>query len=210
MLYLYSEFCGFRYGIIGFIIGKRHEKFFSKRRVSISLRTTATVTYVSLYFPLHTIERCRHGVPRLQHLRRRGLVFYIQGWNMEIIPHSDNSTMFNFLYLLLKSIFNIVFKQRKNVILIMLLLKKENQIYKRQLKLQNKRLIFRRSDRFSLSMLRRLSKRMVNHLTIVNPDTLLSWQRQFIKNFYTCKHKPPGRKPISREIKSRLDPGVNF
>jgi transposase len=112
--------------------------------------------------------------------------------------------MFSFLLSLLDSIFKIFFKRRKNVILTMLLLKKENEIYRRQLNLQKKRMIFKKSDKFTLAMLNALSKRAIGHLTIVKPETVLSWQRRFIKNYWTYKHKLPGRKPVSKDIKNLI------
>ena len=112
--------------------------------------------------------------------------------------------MFNFIRSLLNSVFNIIFRNRKNLIFTMLLLKKENEIYKRQLNFKNKRLHFRKSDKFSLAMIRALSARAINHLTIVKPETLLSWQRRFIKNFWSYKHTPPGRKPVSRDLKNLI------
>jgi len=86
----------------------------------------------------------------------------------------------------------------------MLLLKKENEIYKRHLNLQNKRLFFKKTDKFSLAMIKVLSTRAINHLTIVKPETVLSWQRRFIKNFWSYKHTPPGRKPVSRDLKNLI------
>ena len=112
--------------------------------------------------------------------------------------------MFNFLCSLLASIFNTIFRRRKNVIFTMLLLKKENEIYKRHLNLQNKKLRFRKNDKFSLAMIKALSAKAINHLTIVKPETLLSWQRKFIKNYWSYKHKTPGRRPITRDIKNLI------
>jgi len=112
--------------------------------------------------------------------------------------------MFNFILSLLQSIFSTLFKNRKNLIFTLLLLKKENEIYKRHLNLQNKRIFTKRNDRISLSLITSLSKQAINHLTIVKPKTLLDWQRLFIKNYWTYKHKPPGRKPVSKEIKDLI------
>ena len=112
--------------------------------------------------------------------------------------------MFNFLRSLLISIFNTIFRKRKNVIFIMLLLKKENEIYKRHLNLQNKRIFFKKTDKFSLTMIKALSARAMQHITVVKPETVLNWQRRFIKNFWSYKHNPPGRKPISRDIKNLI------
>ncbi len=112
--------------------------------------------------------------------------------------------MFNFLCSLLASIFNTIFRKRKNIIFTMLLLKKENEIYKRHLNLKNKKLLFRKSDKFCLALIIARSARAMNHLTIVKPQTLLSWQRKFIKNYWSFKHKAPGRRPVTRDIKNLI------
>jgi putative transposase len=112
--------------------------------------------------------------------------------------------MFNFLRSLLNAIWNTIFRKRKNLIFTMLLLKKENEIYKRHLNLQNKRLQFRKTDKFSLAMIKALSARAMNHLTVVKPETVLRWQSKFIKNLWSYKHKAPGRKPVSRVIKNLI------
>ena len=83
----------------------------------------------------------------------------------------------------------------------MLLLKKENEIYRRHLNLHGKKLYFQKTDKITLAMLNSLSKSSISHLLIVKPETVLSWQRRFIKNFWTYKHKSPGRKPVLKDIK---------
>ena len=108
--------------------------------------------------------------------------------------------MFNFVKDLLQTIFKILFSKRKNLICTLLLLKKENEIYRRHLNLQKKRLMFKRNDKFTLAMLAVLSKKVINHLTLVKPKTLLDWQKRFIKNYWTYKHKKPGRKPVPKSI----------
>lgn len=85
-----------------------------------------------------------------------------------------------------------------------MVLKKENQIYKRQLNHKQTLSLIKRSDRFILSLISTLSKRAINHLTIIRPSTLLDWQRRFIKNFWSYKHKTPGRKPVSSKIKKLI------
>jgi len=50
----------------------------------------------------------------------------------------------------------------------------------------------------------KLSRKAINQLNIVKPSTLLDWLRRFIKNFWTFKHKTPGRKPVSKEIKNLI------
>jgi transposase len=53
-------------------------------------------------------------------------------------------------------------------------------------------------------MIKALSTRAMNHLTIVKPETVLSWQRRFIKNFWSYKHKSPDRKSITKDIKTLI------
>jgi len=112
--------------------------------------------------------------------------------------------MLNFITALLHSIFKIIFSKRKDLIFTLMTLKKENQIYKRQLNLKKVQSNIKKNDRLFLSLIFQLSIRATNHLTLVKPSTLLDWQRRFIKNFWTYKHKPPGRKPVSREIKNLI------
>lgn len=112
--------------------------------------------------------------------------------------------MFNFLILLLQSIFKIVFSNRKDMLFTLMAMKKENQIYKRQLNPKKVHNSMKRRDRFFLALISRLSRKAVNHLTIVKPSTLLDWQRRFIKNYWTYKHNPPGRKAVSKDIKELI------
>ena len=85
-----------------------------------------------------------------------------------------------------------------------MILKKENMIYKRQINRQKLHSTLKRSDRLFLTLIFKLSRRAINYLTIVQPSTLLDWQRRFVKNFLTYKHKTPGRKPVSKEIKELI------
>ena len=112
--------------------------------------------------------------------------------------------MFSLLCSLLNSIFKILFTKKKNVIFTMMILKKENEIYRRHLNLQNKKLKFKKGDKFTIVMLKALSKRVIDYLTIVKPETVLGWQCRFIKNFWSYKHKTPGRKPVSKDIKKLI------
>ena len=100
--------------------------------------------------------------------------------------------------------FSIIFNKRKDVIFTLLLLKKENEIMKRHLNLAGKRISSNHKDRFYLSLIAALSRRAINHLTIVKPETLLAWQRRFIKKRWSFKHKKRGRKPVSAELKKLI------
>ena len=75
---------------------------------------------------------------------------------------------------------------------------------KRYLHLQNRRITSNHSDRLCLSLIAALSKRAVSHLSIVKPETLLEWQRRFIKKRRSFKHKKRGRKPISAAIRTLI------
>ena len=86
----------------------------------------------------------------------------------------------------------------------MLLLKKENEILKRHLNLQNKKLMFSRKDRITLAFIKSLSERALNHLTLIKPETLLRWQKQFIKNLWTYKNKKRGRLYIKKSVKDLI------
>jgi putative transposase len=112
--------------------------------------------------------------------------------------------MFNFLTTLLHSLFKIVFSNRKEIIFTLMILRKENQIFKRQLNLQKVQSTLKRKDRLFLSLISKLSKRASIHLSLVKPSTLLDWQHRFIKNYWTYNHKTPGRKPVSKEVKDLI------
>jgi putative transposase len=112
--------------------------------------------------------------------------------------------MFYFLSALLNSIFEIIFSKQRDLIFTLMLLKKENEIYKRQINRQKVQSTLKRVDRLLFSLIFKLSRKAINHMTLVEPSTLLNWQRKFIKNFWTFKHKIPGRKPVSKEIKNLI------
>lgn len=86
----------------------------------------------------------------------------------------------------------------------MLLLKKENEILKRHLNLQNKKLMLTRKDRFTLACIRSLSDRATRHLALIKPEILLRWQKQFIKNHWTYKSNKKGRPYIKNAIKKLI------
>ena len=112
--------------------------------------------------------------------------------------------MFNLLVLLFQTIFKIVFSSRKDLILTFMTLKKENQILNRQLNPRKVHSSLKRADGVFLTMIFKLSRKAIHHLTLVKPSTLLQWQHRFIKNFWTYKHKSPGRKPVSKDIKELI------
>jgi len=84
--------------------------------------------------------------------------------------------MFHFKSALLDSIFKLIFSSRRDLIFTMMLLKKENQIFERQINQQKTQAYLKRRDRLLFSLISKLSRRAINHLTIVKPSTLLDWQ----------------------------------
>jgi hypothetical protein len=45
-----------------------------------------------------------------------------------------------------------------------------------------------------------------HQLTLVKPETILSWQRTLLKRFWTFEHRPAqrGRKPVDAEVKNLI------
>ena len=112
--------------------------------------------------------------------------------------------MFIFVSALLKSIFKVLLSKKKDIIFTLILLRKENEIYKRQLNLRHKSIKLQRKKRLFFSLISPISARAISHLTLVKPSTILDWQKRFIKNYWTYEHKVTGRKPVSKEIKDLI------
>jgi len=112
--------------------------------------------------------------------------------------------MFKFFLSFLQTIFSLFFKKQKDVIFTLLLLKKENEILKRHLDINNKKIYLNATDRFSISLIGYLSKRAIQHLTIVKPKTLLNWQNRLINRRWLYKNKKKGRPQIRKSIKNLI------
>ncbi len=109
--------------------------------------------------------------------------------------------MFSFLAFLFRLIFHL-FESKKRLLVQVSLQQKELEILKRHHR--KKRVRFRHSDRIILSILHRVGH-IRDHLSIVKPETVLGWQRQLIKQFWTFKRKKRvGRPPVSHEIKQLI------
>jgi hypothetical protein len=81
-------------------------------------------------------------------------------------------------------------------------LQKEVEILKRR-NGQN-RLRIKKTDRVILAILNRISN-IKEKLTIVKPETVLRWQKELIKRFWTFKRKRrSGRPSLSREIRQLI------
>ena len=109
--------------------------------------------------------------------------------------------MLSFLTFLFKAIL-CVFKSKRELIIQIQLHKKEIEILKRQKK---KRLRLNHFDRVIFSILGRIGN-IKDKISIVKPETVLRWQKQLIKRFWTFKTaKQFGRPPVKNEIKQLSD-----
>ena len=108
--------------------------------------------------------------------------------------------MFSFLSFMLNIIFN-SFKSKRKLMIRITILEKELEIYRR--KQNNKRLKIDHIDRIIFSLLNKILN-IKDKISIVKPETLLKWQSQLIKSFWTfhSKKKPKGRPPVSADIKN--------
>jgi putative transposase len=109
--------------------------------------------------------------------------------------------MFSLLTFLFSTILSL-FKSKKDLIVQIILQRKEIEILLR--KNQKKRLKFHHSDRIILSILNRISN-IKESISIVKPETVLKWQRQLIKHFWTfISENHAGRPPVDKEIKQLI------
>ncbi len=91
------------------------------------------------------------------------------------------------MFLLLSFIVGAIFyllKSKKKLIVQISLQKKEIEILLRQN--QKKQLKYQHSDRIIFSVLNRISH-IKGFVSIVKPETVLKWQRQLVKRFWTFK-----------------------
>jgi hypothetical protein len=110
--------------------------------------------------------------------------------------------MVAFFSTLLRLFFH-VFQSKRTIISEIALLKKENEILLRRF--GKKRVQFGFFDKFFLVVLNRAAD-IKRQLTLVKPETVLSWQRTLIKRFWTFEHSPAkrGRKPVATDIKNLI------
>ena len=83
------------------------------------------------------------------------------------------------------------------------MLKKENEILLRRL--GKRRVQFDVYDRLFLVVLNGAAD-IKHRLTLIKPETVLSWQRTLIKQFWTVERSPAkrGRKPVDADIKNLI------
>ncbi len=108
--------------------------------------------------------------------------------------------MFCFIRDLLLGIFEVTTSKRKNLIFTLLMLRKQNEILKRQIESRNERLRPSFSDRWSLAMISAVSTLARSHLQLFKPETVLAWQRKLISKGWTYPKRNPGRRPVKLGI----------
>jgi putative transposase len=63
---------------------------------------------------------------------------------------------------------------------------------------------FEPRDRLLLAALSRVLPRRSWNTFVVRPETLMRWHRRLVACSWTCRHRRPGRPPISREVREQI------
>jgi putative transposase len=110
--------------------------------------------------------------------------------------------MLRLLGLFFKLLFKL-FLSRKHLVFKITILEKENEILKRRL--EGKRIVTNYLDRLYFVFLNKIMA-VKDYITIVQPATVLRWQRMIIRRLWTFKHQPviKGRRPVERDIRNLI------
>ncbi len=110
--------------------------------------------------------------------------------------------MFRFMCFIIKMLFSIFPKEKRDLVIQYMILKKENEILKRN----QKKIKFKLSDRLIYTIFHKLSKKIREHITLIKPETILKWQRILIKKFWTYNSEKSkgGRPSVPAEIKNLI------
>ncbi len=111
--------------------------------------------------------------------------------------------MFDFLLMIIRIVFVFIPKNKKDIIIENIVLKKENEILKRKKK---ERIKFKFSDRIFYAIYSEFSKVVAELIILIKPKTVLNWQRTIIKKFWTFPSSKAriGRPPVPKEIKQLI------
>ena len=114
--------------------------------------------------------------------------------------------MFKILIWFIKLFVFIFTNSRDKIYLSYAVIKKENEILRRSLQLNNKRIKFNKSDKIFFSSIYSLYKNLSNIFTLVKPDTVLKWYKNLIKDYWTFSKKSNkvGRPETDKEIKKLI------
>ena len=96
-----------------------------------------------------------------------------------------------------------LFLSRKHLAFQITVLEKENEILKRRL--EGKRVVTNHLDRRFFVFLNKIMA-VKDYITIVQPATVLRWQRMIIRRLWTFNHQPgiTGRRPVERDIRNLI------
>ena len=115
--------------------------------------------------------------------------------------------MIKIIFTIPGSLFSLIPESKRELLSIINILKKENEILKRTMGNYNIRICFTNKDRLSFSLFNFLSEKVREFLTLVKPETVLNWYQNFIRNRFnfSCKSKrKPGRPPTPADIKNLI------
>ena len=96
--------------------------------------------------------------------------------------------MFNFIVTIFRVIFLLFSARNEDIVITNVILKKENEILKRKRK---DRLKFRFFDRLFYAVICKLSEKAKGFVTLIKPETVVKWQRNLIKKFWTFPSYTP-------------------
>jgi hypothetical protein len=114
--------------------------------------------------------------------------------------------MIKLFFDLFQVFFSSLFSSRKQLISIIIILRKEIEILKRNLEIKNIHISFNRDDRISLSFISSFFSKARQFISLVKPETILSWYKKLVKKRWTFPHKSKkrGRPSVSIATKNMI------
>ncbi len=111
--------------------------------------------------------------------------------------------LFDFILLIMRAVFFLISSGQKDIIVENTILKKENEILKRKKK---DRIKFKFFDRLFYAVMCKLSEKAKEFVTLIKPETVLTWQRNLIKKFWTFHSYKSrlGRPPVPAWVKQLI------
>ena len=97
--------------------------------------------------------------------------------------------MFYFILLIVKIFLLPLSSIKREILFKILTLKKENHILVRKLHSNKMRIRFSQKDRLFYSIINRIPKKVRSLFSLVSPETVLKWSKNFIKWFWTFPQK---------------------
>ena len=93
--------------------------------------------------------------------------------------------VFSFILLVIKLLLHSISSVKKDLLLLVPTVKKENEILHRSLVLKKERPKIKFGDRVMYSILYQVSEEIKDHFTLIKPETFLKWVRKLIIRFRT-------------------------